>query len=256
MSKTLYVRDLAIGQGTPKIVVPIVDKTKDGILSSARTIHAMKPDVVEWRCDWFSGGCDIDSVTDVLKDLRQALGDIPLLFTFRTSKEGGETKLDPDSYSELLKGAASTGLVDLIDVELFTGDEFVRDILTCAHDCNVPAVASSHDFERTPGKDEILARLKKMDLLGADILKIAVMPESRADVITLLDATQEADAAIAKPVVTMSMGQMGLISRLCGEAFGSALTFGSVGKTSAPGQMNAEDLRRILDLIHINSGDK
>ena len=256
MSKTLYVRGLAIGQGSPKIVVPIVDVTKDGILSSARAIHAMKPDVVEWRCDWFSGGCDIDSVKDVLKDLREALGDIPLLFTFRTGKEGGKTPLAPDPYAELLKGAASTGLVDLIDVELFTGDETFSDILSFAHACDVPVIASSHDFQKTPGKEEIFSRLKKMDILGADILKIAVMPESRADVITLLDATQEADAAIAKPIVTMSMGQMGLISRLCGEAFGSALTFGSVGAASAPGQMNAGDLRRVLDLIHINSGEK
>ena len=79
------------------------------------------------------------------------------------------------------------------------------------------------------------------------------MPLGRADVITLLDATQEADASIDKPIVTMAMGRMGLISRLCGEAFGSALTFGSVGAASAPGQINAEDLREILALIHANS---
>ena len=256
MSKTLYVRNLAIGQGSRKIVVPIVGRTKDSILSSAGKIRAMKPDIVEWRCDWFSGGCDIAYVKDVLKDLRQALGEIPLLFTFRTAEEGGETMLAPDSYAELLKSAARTGLVDLIDVEIFTGDEYVRDILDTAHAHNVFAVASSHDFQRTPDKDEILSRLRKMDLLGSDILKIAVMPQSRADVITLLDATQEADAMIAKPIVTMSMGSQGLISRLCGEAFGSSLTFGSVGAASAPGQMNAEDLRRILDLIHSNSESK
>ena len=42
----------------------------------------------------------------------------------------------------------------------------------------------------------------------------------------------------------------GLISRLCGEVFGSALTFGAVGKASAPGQMNAADLNTVLNLIH------
>jgi len=45
------------------------------------------------------------------------------------------------------------------------------------------------------------------------------------------------------------MAGTGLISRLCGEVFGSALTFGAVGKASAPGQMNASDLREILTLI-------
>ena len=241
MSKSLLIRGRNIGQGAPKIVVPIVGKTKDGILSSANRIHEMKADIVEWRVDWFSGGCDIASVKNVLPDLRDALGEIPLLFTFRTAKEGGETELPPDSYAELTKSAVSTGLVDLVDVELFTGEEYVKDILCSAHAHSVPVIAS------------ILSRMKKMDALGADILKIAVMPLGRADVITLLDATQEADASIDKPIVTMAMGRMGLISRLCGEAFGSALTFGSVGAASAPGQINAEDLREILALIHANS---
>ena len=253
MSKSLLIRGRNIGQGAPKIVVPIVGKTKDGILSSANRLHEMKADIVEWRVDWFSGGCDIASVKNVLPDLRDALGEIPLLFTFRTAKEGGEAELPPDSYAELTKSAVSTGLVDLVDVELLTGEEYVKDILCSAHAHSVPVIASSHDFQKTPGKEEILSRLKKMDALGADILKIAVMPLGRADVITLLDATQEADASIDKPIVTMAMGRMGLISRLCGEAFGSALTFGSVGAASAPGQINAEDLREILALIHANS---
>ena len=79
------------------------------------------------------------------------------------------------------------------------------------------------------------------------------MPACRADVITLLDATQEADEAIGKPIITISMSGTGLVSRLSGESFGSALTFGAVGKVSAPGQMNAEDLRLILELIHKSS---
>ena len=256
MGNVIEVRGVKIGEGVPKIIVPIVGVTKEEILAAAASFKEVRLDLVEWRVDWFEGVFDFAKVEDVLKDLRAALGNTPILFTFRTSKEGGEKPIEAADYAKLNISAAKTGLVDLIDVELFTGDEFVRDILTCAHDCNVPAVASSHDFERTPGKDEILARLKKMDLLGADILKIAVMPQSRADVITLLDATQEADAMIAKPIVTMSMGSQGLISRLCGEAFGSSLTFGSVGAASAPGQMNAEDLRRILDLIHSNSESK
>ena len=126
MSKSLLIRGRTIGQGAPKIVVPIVGKTKDGILSSANRIHEMKADIVEWRVDWFSGGCDIASVKNVLPDLRDALGEIPLLFTFRTAKEGGEAELPPDSYAELTKSAVSTGLVDLVDVELFTGEEYVK----------------------------------------------------------------------------------------------------------------------------------
>ena len=86
--------------------------------------------------------------------------------------------------------------------------------------------------------------------MGADILKIAVMPQSRKDVLTLLSATEEMDRRTTKPLITMSMGPVGMISRLCGEVFGSALTFGAVGKVSAPGQIGAKDLSHVLNLIH------
>lgn len=78
-----------------------------------------------------------------------------------------------------------------MDVEAFTGDEVVRDIIESAHESGVVVVASNHDFEKTPEKDEIVRRLRKMQELGADIPKIAVMPQSRKDVLTLLSATEE-----------------------------------------------------------------
>ena len=83
------------------------------------------------------------------------------------------------------------------------------------------------------------------------MLKIAVMPQSKADVLTLLSATEEMATNFAdRPIITMSMAATGLISRLCGEVFGSAATFGAVDKASAPGQMNAKDLETILSLLH------
>ena len=196
---------------------------------------------------------DFEKVKVVLCELRATFGDTPILFTFRTAKEGGEKDIETERYAELNRKAASTGLIDLIDVEVLTGDEIVRDIIDAAHRFGVKVVASNHDFLSTPEKGDIVSRLKKMDSLGADIPKIAVMPACRADVITLLDATQEADEAIGKPIITISMSGTGLVSRLSGESFGSALTFGAVGKVSAPGQMNAEDLRLILELIHKSS---
>ena len=110
---------------------------------------------------------------------------------------------------------------------------------------------NNHDFDKTPDKDEIISRLIKMQKLGADIPKIAVMPTCKKDVITLLAATEEMTTShVDTPIITMSMGGTGLISRLCGEAFGSAVTFGAVGKVSAPGQMKASDLGDILRMIH------
>lgn len=251
MSKYVEVRGVKIGEGVPKICVPIVGKTKEEILAAARSFENVALDVVEWRVDWFEGVFDFAQVEDVLKDLREALGNIPLLMTFRTSKEGGEKAIEPAAYAELNIKAAQTGYVDLIDVEIFTGDEIVKKIIDGAHAAGVKVIASNHDFFKTPAKADIIYRLRKMQDMNADIPKIAVMPQNRKDVLTLLAATEEMATNYAdRPIITMSMAGTGVISRLCGEVFGSSMTFGAAKKASAPGQMGVNDLSTVLDLLH------
>ena len=248
---TVKVRNVVIGEGMPKICVPIVGVTKEAILDEARAITKLPADVVEWRIDWFENVFDFDALEDVMKDLREVLGDMPLLMTFRTSKEGGEKAIESEVYADINIRAAQTGYVDMVDVEVFTGDEIVKKIISGAHAAGVKVVASNHDFFKTPDKDDIVGRLRKMQDLGADIPKIAVMPQNRKDVLTLLAATEEmADEYADRPIITMSMAGTGVISRLAGEVFGSALTFGAAAKASAPGQMGVEDLKQVLTLLH------
>ena len=214
------VRNVEIGAGVPKICVPIVGITKEEIITEAKSFDSIPVDVVEWRVDWFDHVFEFDKVLDVLKELRKALGETPILMTFRTSKEGGEKAIEDTAYAELNIKAAQSGYVDLVDVEVFTGDE-------------------------------IVSRLRKMQDLGADIPKIAVMPQNRKDVLTLLAATEEMSGTYAdRPIITMSMAGTGVISRLCGEVFGSALTFGAAKKASAHGQMGVNDLSTVLGLLH------
>lgn len=155
---TVKVRDIEIGAGAPKIIVPIVGVTKNDIIEEAKTFHSIPVDVVEWRVDWFEGVFDFAQVEDVLKDLREALGNIPLLMTFRTSKEGGEKAIEPAAYAELNIKAAQTGYVDLVDVEIFTGDDIVKKIIDGAHAAGVKVIASNHDFFKTPAKADIIYR--------------------------------------------------------------------------------------------------
>jgi 3-dehydroquinate dehydratase, type I len=248
---TVKVRNVEIGSGVPKICVPIVGVTKEDILAEAKSFDNIPVDVVEWRVDWFENVFDFSKVKDTLKDLRAVLGDTPLLMTFRTSKEGGEKSIEIDDYAMFNIKVAETGYVDLIDVEVFTGDDVVKKIIAGAHNAGVKVIASNHDFNKTPDKDDIISRLRKMQDLGADILKIAVMPTNKKDVLTLLAATEEMYSDYAeRPIITMSMAGTGVISRLCGEVFGSSLTFGAAGKASAPGQMGVNDLSTVLALLH------
>ena len=248
---TIKVRDIEIGAGAPKIIVPIIGVTKEDILNEAKTFDSIPVDVVEWRVDWFEHVFEFDKVEDVLKELRTVLGNIPLLLTFRTKKEGGEKAIDTKDYKDLNLRAANTGYVDFIDVEIFTGDDVVKEIIDGAHAVGVRVIASNHDFFKTPAKSDIIYRLRKMQDMGADIPKIAVMPQSKRDVLTLLCATEEMVTDYAdRPIITMSMAGTGVISRLCGEVFGSSMTFGAAKKASAPGQMGVNDLNTVLDLLH------
>ena len=248
---TVKVRNIEIGAGIPKICVPIVGVTREEILAAAENIKSTKADVVEWRVDWYENIFDFTKTEATMQALREVLGEMPILFTFRTSKEGGEKAIETEAYVELNQNAAKTGLVDLVDVEAFTGDDVVKAVVEIAHENGVKVIASNHDFHKTPEAEEIIARLRKMQSFDADIPKIALMPQSTSDVLTLLAATLEMQEQYAdRPIITMSMAKTGVISRLAGEVFGSAATFGAVKKASAPGQISVNDLRTVLTILH------
>ncbi len=248
---TLQIKHLTIGEGIPKIIVPLVGTTKEEIIGEAQLVKELKPDVVEWRVDLYEGVENLALVKEMISMLRNTFAQELLLFTFRSHKEGGSKVISEEFYVQLNQTAIKTGDIDLVDVELFTGEEHVKAILSTAKESGVFVIMSNHDFEKTPDKEEIVSRLRKMQEYGADIPKIAVMPKSVADVITLLDATNTMKTQYGdRPLITMSMGGTGVISRLAGEVFGSAFTFGAGKEASAPGQIPVAELRKVLGILH------
>ncbi|MFV0394061.1 MAG: type I 3-dehydroquinate dehydratase [Coprobacillaceae bacterium] len=249
--KTISIKNIEIGKGIPKICIPIVGNTMEEIIEQAKTIIQYPIDIVEWRADWFENVFNTEVVIKVLKELASVLNDIPLLFTFRTANEGGEKEIDIVTYNKLNQEVISSGYIDIVDVEMFINDKVVHEIITHAHQHKVSVIASNHDFNKTPNKNEIVQRLCKMQEMGADIAKIAVMPKTKKDVLTLLEATLEMyENHTSIPIVTMSMSEIGVISRITGEVFGSAITFASVNKASAPGQIEVKELISALKIVH------
>lgn len=249
--KKITLKNVTIGENSPKIIVPIVGKTEEEIVDKALSFKGVNLDVVEWRVDFYENVFDTEKLLNTLSKLRDTIPNTPILFTFRTKKEGGEKEISMDDYTAMNKAIAESGYVDLIDVEIFSGDEVVLENIKNIHEAGILVVGSNHDFFKTPSKDDIVSRLRKMQDMGADIPKIAVMPKSTEDVLTLLSATNEMHTKYAdRPIITMSMGPLGVISRLSGEVFGSALTFGALGQTSAPGQISVDKLETILDILH------
>lgn len=242
--KTLKVRNITFNEGKPKICIPIMPKTIEEIPSTITQLQGLPFDVVEWRMDHM---LDImNNCLEALSMIRDLLGDVVLLSTFRTEQEGGVQSLSMNDYMELNKRIIDSHKSDFIDLELECSNE---EIISYAHSKNVYIIMSNHDFNQTPSYEDICSRLKRMDGCGADICKLACMPQSSNDVLTLLKATNDMNACINKPIITMSMGQLGVISRLAGETFGSCLTFGAAKEVSAPGQIDANSLNQILNIL-------
>jgi len=253
MKKVVCIKGVMIGSGLPKICIPMVGITVNELIEEAEFLKNIDFDLVEWRVDFFEYVTDIDKVKDALTKIRSILVDKPILFTFRSAKEGGQKEVDTEFYVELNKSIVETKIVDAIDVELFNDEKDIKMLIEAAHNSGAAVIISNHDFYKTPKKEEIVARLQRAQQLGGDIPKIAVMPTSTEDVITLLDATRIMKEDYAEgPIITMSMAGKGVISRLSGEIFGSDITFGSAKKVSAPGQIPVADLRNIIQLLHNN----
>ena len=249
---SVVVRGYHIGEGRPKVIIPIVEMTESKILERAFEFSRLRIDCVEWRVDWFEQCMDAHSVVSCLQKLRVALRDKLLLVTFRTKAEGGEQALSHKEYLAFLRLILDTDCADLLDIEFFTAGADLPALIEQAHSAGVAVVCSSHDFAKTPPRAELVSRMVQMQQAEADLPKLAVMPRCRTDVLELLAATVEmADLHPETPVITMSMGALGAVSRLAGEAFGSAMTFANPGQASAPGQVSLDIVNEVLDALHL-----
>lgn len=188
-------------------------------------------------------------VMAALAEIRGALKALPLLFTFRSKKEGGETELSDEAYFALNREAARSGLVDVIDIELFNDEAQIRALVDDAHAAGVKVIMVIMISIRPRSGRYYLSPAPHAGS-GADLPKIAVMPQSPQDVLTLLAATLTMKEKYAtRPLITMSMGKSGGVSRVTGRLFGSAMTFGTVGQASAPGQIAIAKLREVMDML-------
>lgn len=245
--------NLKIGEGIPKICIPILGKSEEDILNAARDAKDSEADFAELRIDWYEESVNQEKTMGLVINVKKILDQKPLLFTFRSAKEGGKKEITSEEYIQMNYKVIESGCVDLIDVELSMGHDLAVKLVKKAHEKGIKVIISSHDFKGTPDKEILLNLFSQMDLLGADILKIAVFPHSRQDVITLLLATIERKENYSKkPIITMSMGELGMISRLSGEFFGSCVTFGILKEASAPGQIAIEDLKQAMQTLHVD----
>ncbi|MFW2159869.1 type I 3-dehydroquinate dehydratase [Acinetobacter beijerinckii] len=240
----------ALAQLPVKTIVPITAKTKEQAIAQAKVIAANQDaDLAEFRIDLLDFAADSKQVIALGYELKNVLGDKPMIATIRTHNEGGKLTISDADYGKTYQAYLKQPFMDMLDVEMFRDQQMVKNTVKLAHDKKVLIVMSNHDFQKTPSEDEIVKRLLKQDELGADILKIAVMPQSKQDVFTLMNATLKVSQQSKKPLLTMSMGKLGTISRIATANMGGSFSFGMIGEASAPGQIDVTQLKQFLKTV-------
>ncbi|NOL31279.1 type I 3-dehydroquinate dehydratase [Bacillus altitudinis] len=236
--------------GQPMICTPLIGQTKEELFLEVEVLAEKKPDVIEWRADFFNHLNDKEQVIATLKGMIEKADSIPFLFTIRSEKEGGERiSLSEDEKVSLLVELCATQLVAAVDFELMHDVSHIQQVSQAAKRNGVILIVSYHDFHRTPAADRLVELFTNAESVGADIAKIAVMPHSYEDALTLLSATGKAKKHLSIPVISMAMGKYGAFTRMVGGLFGSVMTFAVGKESSAPGQVAIQDLNAVLSIV-------
>lgn len=236
------VNGLVFGEGEMKICIPVCEKTKADAVKEVKEIKKTKAQMIEWRLDYFE-----EDIVDAAKEIFEAAGHMPVLCTFRTKSEGGERDIDMESYFSMYADLAERG-AKMVDLELnICGavEAYAVQFISYLHSMGVVVVVSYHNFLNTPSREEIKQTYELMRMLDADLPKIAVMANDQRDVMTLFTAMAEVSET-CWPLIGISMGGIGRVSRVRASIFGCAITFATRKRSSAPGQIDVETLVRLM----------
>ena len=235
------------------ICVPIVGPTIEEILSQVQEAVQAKVDLIELRPDmWMKNShiseeAYISTIVNLVEEVHSKYEKMPMLFTWRTLAEGGDTSLTNENYCNLLQAIVNQNVVDAVDVELFAYTDTIGQIIKEAHHQGIQTVMSYHNFHKTWNRDTLHLYAEQMISAGAAVIKFALMPTTSDDVLSLLQFTKELTERYPQlPRITMSMGKLGQMTRTCGHVFGNCLTFGTLGQASAPGQVKVAVLKQLV----------
>jgi 3-dehydroquinate dehydratase-1 len=238
----------------PAICTAIMETNLNDIIQECKNHVAKKPDVLEWRADFFDDIADGDRLMEVLVGLRRAAGELPIIFTIRTALEGGNDSLElsHDEKIAVYHTVCKSKLIDFVDFELSNPAADIAHIREMCQSSGAKLILSYHNFKMTPEEAFIKEKFLLAENYGADVAKVAVMPKTMEDVLDFMKYTLSIQKQLGIPMIAISMGELGVISRLFGWMCGSQLTFAIGEKSSAPGQIPIKEMQTVLDLLQVN----
>lgn len=237
MKNAMLIGELEIGI-VPRVVA-VIAGDPDECVDLAR--NSQGADLLEFRADYCRE--DHDSALKVIADIR-TVSECPILLTIRRLSEGGYYFQDETNRLKLFQKLLPR--VDAVDIELYAIE--IRDeVIRSARKHGKPVVVSYHNFLRTPPLSKLEEIADDAVQCGANMLKIAVLAQSPENV----RALQAFTGAFSRDLLltTISMGDIGSVSRILNPFLGSCLTYGFVGEATVPGQIHVRDLRHLIDLF-------
>lgn len=227
--KSIKIGNIVIGEGPPKVCVPIVGCQTDEVLLHVHEILKCSPDLMEFRADYLDTEYNIQYILRTAKKIKAAINKTPLIFTFRTKSQGGMKKISATEYCELLKNIVDNKLADIIDIE----HQYFSDI----HDFDsIPVIYSCHHMKEFNPEQINLESLKLASQRKNTIIKVASTINSKADLIKFKSFGETLKENLDCPLILIGMGENGVDTRLHPEKYGSAITFMKRGKETGPGQ--------------------
>ena len=215
------------------------------LVDSARRATKLGADLIEVRVDSLSPK-ERANISKILEAIKEATP-CPLIITVRRGAEQetpGKAGLDDRDRKILFED--SLPFADCIDVEI-ESDSVVREVMSLARKDGKKIILSYHDFTGIPDREKMELLTKSFTDLGGDVLKVAAMAKTQADVLKIMGLCQSMDG---KKRVFIAMGETGKISRAAGFLYGSCLTYGYMSKPTAPGQLPVEELIDLCALFY------
>ena len=255
--KELQCHKITLNSEKPVICVSVTGANLKEIKEQAQVIKRLNPDIVEWRADCLkieNEEKDTFEIAYALKYVHKMLKSYPLIFTFRSKEEGGTRHVNFEKYKEYYHYISLQAFkynVELVDIEMFgkRGVPGLSELVDEMHDMGLKVIGSYHDFNKTPKRNEILDILKDMENGGADVCKIACMPKHKGDVFSIYNAAKDADAKLNNPIIAISMGELGAVTRVALTQTHSVLTFASLCEDeSFEGELRKECIEQMNSL--------
>lgn len=228
-----------MGDRTGKIILSLTGRDLREIEDQLLAMKELDFDVVEWRADYYYN-------QSVFGLIRRICPDQELLFTVRSWEEGGLFQGSDRELEDMVMTASLEGRAELVDLELLGFYNRNREMLEILKKTGTRVILSFHDFHGTPSGERIRNLFRSMKEAKADIGKIAVMPVAEKDVETLAESARLAVKELDLEIIAISMGELGRPTRRDLSLTGSTMTFGALGAGSAPGQVEAVELAKIL----------